>query len=84
MVIRRKKKIFGPKPAPGAKIFFGLMTPKKKFAYILVNGLMANFEFRSFWAKKWDFFCHGTPILPRPKKLPIQKISILPKLLSPE
>ena len=25
---------------------------------------MANFEFRSFWAKKVDFFCHGAPILP--------------------
>ena len=41
------------------------MTLKKKFAYILVNGLMANFEFRSFWAKKVNFFCHGALILPR-------------------
>ena len=40
------------------------MTPKKKFAYILVNGLIANFEFQSFWAKKVEFFCHGAPILP--------------------
>ena len=24
---------------------------------------MANFEFRSFWAKKMDFFDHGAPIL---------------------
>ena len=63
-----EKKIFslwGFKPAHGTKkIFFCRMTPKKKLAYILVNGLMANFEFRSFWAKKVDFFCHGAHILP--------------------
>ena len=41
------------------------MTLKKKLAYILVNGLMANFEFQSFWVKKVDFFGHGAPILPR-------------------
>ena len=41
------------------------MTPKKEFAYILVNGLMANFEFQSFWAKKMEFIFHGAPILPR-------------------
>ena len=46
-------------------MFFGRMTPKKKFAYILVNGLIANFEFQSFWAKKLEFFFHGAPILPR-------------------
>ena len=44
---------------------FGFLTSKKKFTYILVNGLMANFEFQSFWVKKVDFFCHGAPILPR-------------------
>ena len=32
---------------------------------VLVNGLMANFEFQSFWAKKVDFIFHGAPILPR-------------------
>ena len=37
---------------------------KKKLTYILVNGLMANFEFQSFWAKKMDFVFHGAPILP--------------------
>ena len=49
-----KKNFFAPKPAL-----------KKNFYYILVNGLMANFEFRSFWAKKVDFFlswsAHFTP-----------------------
>ena len=49
----------------GRKFFFRLMTLKKKFAYILVNGLMANFEFQSFWAKKMEFIFHGAPILPR-------------------
>ena len=34
------------------------MTLKKKFAYIFVNGLMANFEFRSCQMKKVEFFCH--------------------------
>ena len=58
--------VFRAKPAPGTeKFFFGLMTLKKKLTYILVNELMANFEFQSFWAKKVDFFCHGAPILPR-------------------
>ena len=52
--------------APKAEnIFFHLTTPKKKFAYILVNGLMANFEFRSFLVKKVHFFHHGALILPR-------------------
>ena len=46
-------------------LIFGFLTPKKKFTYILVNGLMANFEFQSFWAKKVEFFFHGAPILPR-------------------
>ena len=32
------------------------MTLKKKLAYILVNGLMANFEFRSCRVKKVTFF----------------------------
>ena len=60
---------FGAKPAHGTKeFFFHLMTPKKKLAYILVNGLMANFEFRSFWAKKVDFFCHGAHTGRWPKK----------------
>ena len=49
------------KPAPGAKKFFCLMTPKKKFSYILVNGLMANFEFRSCRTKKMNFFRRGAP-----------------------
>ena len=40
------------------------MTLKKKLTYILVNGLMANYEFQSFWAKKMDFIFHGAPILP--------------------
>ena len=63
---KQKFSAFGAKPAHGTKkCFFHLMTPKKKFAYILVNGLMANFEFQSFWAKKVEFFCHGAPILPR-------------------
>ena len=44
---------------------FGFLTLKKKFTYILVNGLIANFEFQGFWAKKVEFFFHGTPILPR-------------------
>ena len=43
---------------------FGFFTPKKKFTYILVNGLMANFEFQRFWVEKVDFFPHGAPILP--------------------
>ena len=29
---------------------------KKKFTYILVNGLIANFEFQSFLAKKVEFY----------------------------
>ena len=44
---------------------FGFLTLKKKFTYILVNGLIANFEFQGFWAKKVEFFFHGAPILPR-------------------
>ena len=44
------------------------MTLKKNFAYILVNGLIANFEFRSFWAKIVDFFlswsAHFTRVSP--------------------
>ena len=43
---------------------FGFLTSKKKFTYILVNGLIANFKFQSFWVKKVDFFNHGAPILP--------------------
>ena len=35
---------------------FEFLTSKKKFTYILVNGLIANFEFQSFWAKKVEFF----------------------------
>ena len=42
---------------------------------------MANFEFRSFWAKKVDFFCHGAPILPLTVKLPSQKIFNFTKTL---
>ena len=38
-------KFFAPGAALGAKnIFFHRMTPKKKFYYILVNGLMAKDE----------------------------------------
>ena len=60
-----KIKIF-PKNAWFLKgCIFGFFTLKKKFTYILVNGLMANFEFQSFWVIKVDFFCHGAPILPR-------------------
>ena len=55
--------------------FFRLMTLKKKFTYILVNRLMANFEFRHFWVKKVDFFGHGAPILPLTVKLPSLKNS---------
>ena len=44
---------------------FGFLTLKKKFTYILVNELIANFEFQGFWAKKVEFFFHGAPILPR-------------------
>ena len=44
---------------------FGFLSLKKKFTYILVNGLMANFEFQSFWTKKMEIFFHGAPILPR-------------------
>ena len=43
---------------------FGFLSLKKKFTYILVNGLIANFKFQSFWAKKVDFYFHGAPILP--------------------
>ena len=43
---------------------FGFLTLKKKFTYILVNGLIANFEFQGFWAKKEEFFFHGASILP--------------------
>ena len=32
-------------------IFFRRMTPKKKFYYILVNRIMANFQFRGCRAK---------------------------------
>ena len=56
------------KSATGTKkFFFGLMTLKKKLTYILVNGLMANFEFRSCRAKKVNFFCHGAPTVGGPK-----------------
>ena len=52
----------------GAKNFFCRITLKKKFYYILVNALMANFEFRDFRTKFWNFlrhnFCvYGSPSL---------------------
>ena len=59
-----QKNFFAPWAALRTKFFFGRMTPKKKFAYILVKGLMANFKFQNFWPKKMDFFCHGSLILP--------------------
>jgi hypothetical protein len=44
------------------KNFFFVWWPrKKKLAYILVNGLMANFEFRSCRVKKVNLFCHRAP-----------------------
>ena len=49
-----EKNFFAPKPALGAKTFFRRMTPKKNFYYILVNGLMANFQFRCCRAKFWQ------------------------------
>ena len=49
-------------------MFFGLITPKKKLAYIFVNGLMGNFEFRSCLVKKVIFFCHRAPTMGGPKK----------------
>ena len=49
-----------------------LVTPKRKFSYIIINGLMANFQFRGcriiFWrghrCKKnsWDFYLHLWPL----------------------
>ena len=61
-----KKFFFVLRAAQGEKIFFWSDDPeKKKFAYTLVNGLIANFEFQSFWVKKVEFFFHGSPILPR-------------------
>ena len=36
-------------------LIYGFFTPKKKFTYILVNGLMANFNFQDFWAKILTF-----------------------------
>ena len=59
---------FKGKTSPRTKnFFFGLMTPKKKLAYILVNRLMANFEFRSCRVKKVNFFCHRAPTVGGPK-----------------
>ena len=63
-----QKKFFSFLVLHKEKIFyFSRMTPKKKFAYMLVNGLIANFEFQSFWAKKVDFFlswsAHFTPLI---------------------
>ena len=46
-------------------LHFWIFELEKKFTYILVNGLIANFEFQSFWAKKVEFVLHGAPILPR-------------------
>ena len=46
------------------KIFIWIFELEKKITYILVNELMSNFEFQRFWAKKVDFFYHGSPILP--------------------
>ena len=62
-------------------LIFGFFTPKKKFTYILVNGLMANFEFQRFWVEKVDFFPHGSPILPssNPKFIYFYSLIILRK-----
>ena len=59
------KKFFLPLNQPqGQKIFFHRITPKKKIAYILVKGLMANFKFQNFWPKKMDFFFMERPFYP--------------------
>ena len=53
-----KKNFFRPWASFALKteeIFFGLMTPKKKLAYILVNGLMANFDFQDYRTKNLNF-----------------------------
>ena len=34
---------------------FLIPAPKKKFSYIFVNGLMANFQFRGYRVKNVDF-----------------------------
>ena len=57
-----KKKFFCPMGWFSPKswnFFFRLTTLKKKMAYILVNGLMANFEFQDFRTKFWNFLCHN-------------------------
>ena len=68
----------------GSNFFFSSDDPEKNFYYILVNALMANFEFQSFWAKKLDFFVMERPFYPGQKNYLAKTISILPELSSPE
>ena len=52
---------------------FDLVTPKRKFSYILVNRLMANFEFWGYQIKIVDFLLTNQRL---------QKSTLLVKILS--